>query len=286
VEYDLSRFGGSGEAFREVNAMDVLQQIGRRLIAPALTLLAVVASAALAAPVEPVLSLAKKEKQQFLETLKELVSIETGSREIEGLNRLSSLIAGRLKDLGGEVELIEPGPDVYRMHDTPEKIGKMVRANFAGKGAKKILLIAHMDTVYPKGTLAKQPFRVDGNRAYGVGIADDKQGIAVILHALAILKAMDFRDHGTITVLINGDEEISSPASRHLLTKLGSDHDAVFSVEASRVESDKLALATSGIAVITLNVKGRASHAGSAPEKGVNALYELAHQLLQTRDLS
>jgi glutamate carboxypeptidase len=266
--------------------MDVLQQIGRRLIAPALTLLTVVASAALAAPVEPVLSLAKKEKQQFLETLKELVSIETGSREIEGLNRLSSLIAGRLKDLGGEVELIEPGPDVYRMHDTPEKIGKMVRANFAGKGAKKILLIAHMDTVYPKGTLAKQPFRVDGNRAYGVGIADDKQGIAVILHALAILKAMDFRDHGTITVLINGDEEISSPASRHLLTKLGSDHDAVFSVEASRVESDKLALATSGIAAITLNVKGRASHAGSAPEKGVNALYELAHQLLQTRDLS
>ncbi|HEV8343705.1 MAG TPA: glutamate carboxypeptidase [Candidatus Binatia bacterium] len=176
--------------------------------------------------------------------------------------------------------------DVYKMDDTPEKIGKMVRATFAGTGTKKILLIAHMDTVYPRGMLAQQPFRVEGDRAYGLGIADDKQGIAVILHTLAILRAMNFREYGTLTVLINGDEEISSPGSRSLLTKLGAEHDATFSVESSRAESDKLSLATSGIASITLTVQGRASHSGSAPEKGVNALYELAHQVLQTRDLS
>ena len=67
--------------------------------------------------------------------------------------------------------------------------------------------------------LAKQPFRVDGNRAYGLGIADDKQGVALILHTLAILKAMNFRDYGLITVLINADEEISSPGSRAMLTQ-------------------------------------------------------------------
>jgi glutamate carboxypeptidase len=162
----------------------------------------------------------------------------------------------------------------------------MVRASFTGTGTKKILLLAHMDTVYPRGMLVQQPFRIEGDRAYGLGIADDKQGIAVIIHTLAILKAMDFREFGALTVLINADEELSSPGSRSLLTKLGAEHDATFSVESSRVESDKLSLATSGIASITLTVKGRASHSGNAPEKGINALYELAHQVLQTRDLS
>ena len=145
---------------------------------------------AYAQPNEPIFSLAKKEKPALLESLKALVSIETGSRDFEGLGKLADLIAGRLKDLGGKVELVEPS-DVYKMEDTPEKIGKMVRATFTGKGTKKILLIAHMDTVYPRGMLAKQPFRIDGDRAYGLGIADDKQGIAVILHTLAILKAIE-----------------------------------------------------------------------------------------------
>ncbi|HJU62194.1 MAG TPA: M20/M25/M40 family metallo-hydrolase [Candidatus Binatia bacterium] len=248
-------------------------------------LLASIGSHAFGQAREPVLSLAKKEKPALLETLKALVSIESGSRDDEGLAKLGGVIAGRLKELGGQVELVEPS-DVYKMEDTPEKIGKMVRASFTGNGTKKILLIAHMDTVYPRGMLAQQPFRIEGERAYGLGIADDKQGIAVIIHTLGILKAMNFREYGTLTVLINADEELSSPGSRGLLTKLGAEHDATFSVESSRAESDKLSLATSGIASITLSVKGRASHSGNAPEKGINALYELAHQVLQTRDLS
>jgi len=134
--------------------------------------------------------------------------------------------------------------------------------------------------------LAQQPFRIDGNRAYGLGIADDKQGVALIIHTLAVLKAMNFRDYGLVTVLINADEEVSSAGSRHMLTKLGGEHDAVFSFESSRVESDKLSLTTAGIAAVLLRVQGKASHAGSAPERGRNALYELAHQILQTRDLS
>jgi glutamate carboxypeptidase len=238
-----------------------------------------------AQPSEPVLALARKEKPALLKTLRELVSIESGSRDYEGLSQLATSIAARLKTLGARVDVLE-ARDIYKMEDTPEKIGKMVRATFTGKGMKKILLLAHMDTVYPRGMLAKQPFRVDGDRAYGLGIADDKQGIAVILHTMAILQAMQYREYGTVTVLINADEEISSPGSRVLLTKLGAEHDAVFSLEASRAESDKISLATSGIAAVTLTVKGRASHSGQAPEKGVNALYELAHQVLQTRDFS
>lgn len=261
--------------------------MGHDLRSIALSVAALVfAFEAFAQPVEPVLSLAKKEKQPLLDTLKELVSIETGSRDLEGLDRAASLIADRLRALGGKVELIDPTADAYRMEDTPAKIGRIVRARFEGKGTKKILLLAHMDTVYLRGMLAKQPFRIDGNRAYGLGISDDKQGIALVLHALALLKAMDFRDYGLLTVLVNADEEMSSPGSRKLITEEGGRHDAVFSCEASRAESDKLALATAGIASVILKVKGRASHAGSAPEQGRNALYELAHQIMQTRDLS
>jgi glutamate carboxypeptidase len=234
---------------------------------------------------EQVLSLAKKEQQPLLKTLEELVTIESGSRDFEGLERVAKLIAERLQALGGQVELVEAS-DIYKMEDTPSQIGKMVRATFTGTGTKKILLLAHMDTVYQRGMLAKQPFRIKGDRAYGVGIADDKQGIALIIHAIAMLRAMNFRDYGTLTVLINADEEISSPGSRSLITKLGAENDAVFSVEASRAESDKLALATAGIASVTLNVQGKASHAGSSPERGINALYELSHQILQMRDLS
>jgi glutamate carboxypeptidase len=239
------------------------------------------------AALEPVLALAAKEKAPLLDTLRDLVSIESGSGDREGLDKLANLIGGRLQALGGKVEMIEPDPaDIYRMVDTPKQIGKMVLARFTGTGTKKILLIAHMDTVYLRGMLAQQPFRIDGNRAYGLGIADDKQGIAVILHTLAILKSINFRDYGLVTVLINADEEVSSAGSRSTLTKLGGEHDAVFSVEGSLVSSDKLSLTTAGIGAVVLKVQGKASHAGAAPELGRNALYELSHQILQARDLS
>jgi glutamate carboxypeptidase len=134
---------------------------------------------------------------------------------------------------------------------------------------------------------AGQPFKIDGDRTYGLGIADDKQGIAVILHALSVLKAADFRDYGTLTVLINADEEVSSPGSRNVITRLGGEHDAVMSFEGGGgPETDQIRLETSGIGAATITVRGQASHAGSAPERGVNALYELAHQVLQARDLS
>jgi glutamate carboxypeptidase len=256
-----------------------------RLHSTVLVLLATMATSAFGQAVEPVRSLAAREKPALLETLNALVSIESGSRDIEGLGRIADLIAERLRTLGGQVELVEPS-NIYKMEDTPEKIGEMVRATFTGAGDKKILLIAHMDTVYSRGMLEKQPFRIDGDRAYGLGIADDKHGIAVILHTIAMLKALDFKAFGTLTVLINADEEISSPGSRSMITRLGREHDATFSVESSRVESDKLSLATAGIASFTMNVEGRASHAGNAPERGINAIYELAHQMLQTRNLS
>ena len=240
----------------------------------------------MAAPQEPIFSVVVEEQKPYLTTLKELVSIESGSRDREGLDKISLLIFNRLKALGGQVEFIEPGKDMYRMHDTPDKPGRMVKAEFKGAGKKKILLIAHMDTVYLRGMLDKQPFRVDGDRAYGLGISDDKQGIALILHTMDSLRKLKFNEYGKVTVLINGDEEISSPAARAYFSKLGAEHDVTFSCEASQAKSDRIALTTAGIAAVNLNITGKASHAGAAPELGRNALDELSFQIQQMRDLS
>ncbi|MBG7619929.1 M20/M25/M40 family metallo-hydrolase [Herbaspirillum sp. AP02] len=237
-----------------------------------------------AAPVEPVYGMARQEQAGLLDTLRELVSIESGSKDLEGLAQLAGLIKQKLEALGGKVQLLD-APEVYRMDDTPEKLGQIVHAEFKGNGKRKIMLIAHMDTVYLRGMLKDQPFRVDGNKAYGLGIADDKQGIATILHTVAILQKAGFKDYDTLTVLINGDEEISSPGGRSLHTRLGAEQDVVLSYEGGGADG-QLRLATSGIGAAYLEVKGKSSHAGAAPEKGVNALYELSHQLLQLNQLS
>ncbi len=92
-------------------------------------------------------ALAQKEQQPLLDTLRDLVSIESGSKDVEGLNQIAERVAGQLRQLGGTVEILQP-TDIYRLDDTPEKIGPAVHAVFKGTGSKKIMLIAHMDTVY------------------------------------------------------------------------------------------------------------------------------------------
>ncbi|MFD2753581.1 M20/M25/M40 family metallo-hydrolase [Comamonas terrae] len=246
--------------------------------------LALLLGTAQAAPQAPVLELAQKEQQPLLDTLRDLVHIESGSKDVEGVKKIADYVAGKLRAQGGKVEVIQP-TDVYRLDDTPEQVGPMVHAEFKGKGTSRIMLIAHMDTVYLPGMLKDQPFRIDGDKAYGLGIADDKQGVALILHTVELLKKRGFDDYGTLTVLINGDEEISSPGARSTITRLGAEQDAVFSFEGGGTDGS-LRLATSGIGAAYLQVKGKASHAGAKPEDGVNALYELSHQLLQLKDLS
>lgn len=242
------------------------------------------AGAALAAPQADIHQLAQQQQQPLLDTLRDLVHIESGSKDVDGVKKIADYVAGKLRAAGGKVEVIQP-TDVYRLDDTPEQVGPMVHATFQGKGQSRIMLIAHMDTVYLPGMLKDQPFRIDGDKAYGLGIADDKQGVALILHVVELLQKQGIKDYGQLTVLINGDEEISSPGARSTITKLGAEQDAVFSFEGGGTDGS-LRLATSGIGAAYLKVTGKASHAGAKPEDGVNALYELSHQLLQMKDLS
>ena len=223
----------------------------------------------------------------YLQTLKTLVGMESGSRDLEGLALLADHVAGRLRSAGMDVQVRPTKAPDFHPQLKGAVLGPMVYATRRGTGSKKVLLIAHMDTVYAKGMGAKQPFRIDGDRAYGLGIADDKQGVALILHVVDLLARAGFTDYAELGVLINGDEEIGSPGSSAFITQLGSEYDAVLSFEgggsAAATGSDMVRLATSSIAIVEMKVTGKASHAGAAPDQGRNALYELAHQMLKSR---
>lgn len=225
---------------------------------------------------EALLSAATAEQPATVKTLERLVNIETGTGNAEGMSAMGQLLEAELKALGATVTRHKAEAGVA---------GDNIVGRIQGQGGKNILLIAHMDTVYVKGTLAKAPFRIDGNRAFGPGIADDKGGIAVMLHALRILKAQGFNGFGTITAMFNTDEEKGSFGSRDLIQQLASQHDFVLSFEPTLALKENLTLATSGIAYAEARVKGKASHAGAAPELGVNALVEAADLVLRTQDI-
>lgn len=224
------------------------------------------------------LEAARAEQPAVIATLGEIVTVESGSADREGLDKLATYLAGRLGDLGAKTERVGSatgGPDI-------------VKGVFEGPGALKVMLIAHTDTVYEKGILKTEPYRQEGNFLFGPGIADDKGGVAVILHSLALLKRAGWNDYARVTVLFNPDEEIGSRGSGETIAKLGEGHDVVLSFEPSAakavIKDEGVLLNAAGISTVTMKVEGRAAHAGAAPEQGRNALIELAHRLVQTRD--
>lgn len=248
-----------------------------------LTLLAALAlcgTAHAAGADEKLLAGARAAEPTVIESLREMVLIESGSSDAAGLKGMSDYVEARLRALGAVTERTKAstGP------------GELVKGTFTGSGKKSFLLIAHMDTVYGKGILATEPYRQDGNKLYGPGIADAKGGIAVILHSLAILRDAGWRDYARITVLFNPDEEVGSRGSGEAIAALGAMHDVVLSYEPTAAKAvakeEGVLLAAAGTAAATLQVKGRTSHAGAAPEQGRNALVELSHQILQTEGVA
>ncbi len=228
-----------------------------------------------AAELQPaeLLAQAKAEQPAYLETVKQLVAVDTGTGQQAGLSTVSQMLVERLKALGAEVSSRPATPSA----------GDNIVGTLKGQGSKDFLLMVHYDTVFAEGTAAERPFRIDNSRAYGPGVADAKGGVAMILHALELLRDQQFDDYGTITVLFNPDEEMGSKGSKSIIAELARQHDYVFSYEPP--DRDAVTTATNGINAVMLEVRGKSSHAGSAPEDGRNAVMELAHQLTQLRDL-
>ena len=219
---------------------------------------------------------ATAEQPAVIKTLEKLVNIETGTGDAAGIAAAGNFLEGELKSLGFTVT---------RHKSAGLVVGDNIVGKLKGRGGKNLLLISHMDTVYLKGILAKAPFRVEGNKAYGPGIADDKGGNAVILHTLKLLKDYGVRDYGSITVLFNTDEEKGSFGSRDLIQEEAKQADYILSFEPTSADAEKFSLGTSGIAYVQANIKGKASHAGAAPEQGINAVVEASDLVLRTMDL-
>lgn len=241
-----------------------------------LTLLCHIAGPVLADRDETLLAAAETALPDVLATVSELVQIESGSNDAAGLARIADVLDARLVALGFDVT----------RHASQADVGAdSVVGTRQGTGTQNVMLMVHMDTVYAPGALATQPLRRDGNRLYGPGTADAKGGIALILHSIALLDARNWSDYGTLTVLFNPDEETGSAGSGTLITELAEEADTVLLFEPGGRKGigDWLLTATAEYVQVTLTVTGRASHAGTAPDRGANAAVELAHRILQTR---
>jgi len=217
---------------------------------------------------------AKFAQRDFLKTLETLVNIDSGTGYEKGLTKVENLVIEKLNSLGADVKTMAAKPNA----------GRNILATIQGTGQGKILILAHADTVFKEGTAAQRPFKNVNGRATGPGVMDDKGGILLGFEALKILQELNFKDFGTITFLINPDEETGSLGSRELIKETAKKHDVALVLEFGSPQ-DKVTSWRKGIGYYGLEIKGHASHAGAAPEKGCNALLEAAHQTLQLQQL-
>jgi glutamate carboxypeptidase len=155
-----------------------------------------------------------------------------------------------------------------------------------GAGPSRVLLLGHHDTVWPMGSLAIRPFTVEGGVLRGPGCFDMKAGLAMAFHAVAALRAASGGPDMTgVTILVTGDEELGSPSSRALIEAEAAGCAAALVLEAA-ADGGALKIERKGVSIYELRVQGRAAHAGLAPQDGVNASVELAHQVLAVAGLA
>ncbi len=219
-----------------------------------------------------VLEAAQAQVESFLSDLAQLVNIDSGTYTPAGVARVSDALQWRFEASGALVERVDG-----------KQYGPHLVARWPGAGKGRILLIGHMDTVFPEGEVGRRPFRVEEGRAYGPGVMDMKSGLLVGVYTARLLR--DEAPWAELVMLCNSDEEIGSPSSHDLVAHLASQADAVLVLEPnSRV--DKVTIARKGVATFRLDVTGLSAHAGVEPGKGRNAIVELAQRLLAVHALN
>jgi glutamate carboxypeptidase len=214
----------------------------------------------------------KKRKKGMVRLLGDFVRCESPSHDKAAVDRLGALVAREWRQRGAEVRILRNAAR-----------GDHVRAEICLGGGpvprQQIMVLGHMDTVYPLGTLAKMPFRVSGGRAWGPGTFDMKAGLVLALFALDALKAAGIEPNKRLVFLWTSDEEIGSESSRRAIEREALRSDAVLVLEPSFGPDGRLKTARKGVGGAEIVVTGRSAHAGVDPEKGVNAVHELALQI-------
>jgi glutamate carboxypeptidase len=220
------------------------------------------------------LSFCQQHESEMLSLLRKMVEIESPSDDKAAVDRMGEFLAQAFERLGGQVTFYPQ-----------EAAGNHLKADFAGGPSdratgKPVLLLGHFDTVWPLGTLAKMPFRMEDDRAFGPGVYDMKAGIAMMMFALRALKESGAA-HRPVTILLDTDEEVGSRTGRPIVEATAKDCEAVLVLEPSQGPQGHLKTSRKGVGDMTIRVRGRASHSGVDFEKGRSAIVELARQLLE-----
>lgn len=219
---------------------------------------------------------------QMISLLKRLVETESPSHDKAAVDRVGAIVADECRLLGAEVKIL------------PQfETGNQVEAHWEGQRSQpisgkerkgSILLLAHMDTVFPLGRLEKMPFHEKDNKVFGPGVSDMKGGIVVALTALAAVLENNSLAR-PVTILFTPDEEIGSGTSRVLIENLAAQSNVVLVLEPG-MEDGAVKTWRKGVGEFTVLVRGRAAHAGGDHEKGRNAIEEMAHQVIAIQKLT
>ena len=218
----------------------------------------------------------ESELSPLLRCLRQAVEIESPTGSKADVDRCARFFAGEFKRLHGRVNILS--------HSTA---GSGVVAEFwpEKRGHKPILMLGHTDTVWDVGTLARMPFRIRNGRAYGPGILDMKSGIVCGLWAIRALQALRIAPLSPVRFFLNSDEEVSTLAFRKDILAEARRARAVLVLEPAAA-GGALKTARKGVGEFQITVRGRAAHAGVNPAAGLNAITELARQIVQLEELS
>jgi glutamate carboxypeptidase len=218
----------------------------------------------------------RSELPDMLRCLRQAVEIESPSGSKANVDRMAAFFASEFKRSGGRVRVL-PHPSA----------GAAVYAEFWGgvRGLKPVLLLGHHDTVWDLGTIKKMPFTVRNGRAYGPGVLDMKSGLICGLWAIRALQALGVRPRGPVHFFLNPDEEVSSIAFHDTIKAQAKRARTVLVLEPAAARG-ALKTARKGVGEFQITVQGRAAHAGTNPGAGVNAVSELARQILRIEELA
>ncbi|MCK0470910.1 M20 family metallopeptidase [Halalkalibacter sp. APA_J-10(15)] len=215
----------------------------------------------------------QQKEDEMLNLLEKLVNIDSGSHDKEGVDQIGRELAPYFTQLGFELEVKEQ-----------EEVGDHLVYRF-GSTQPSILIVAHMDTVFERGTSVKRPFSIEGRRAYGPGVIDMKASLVSVIYALSYLKESGSSAYEHVQILLTSDEEIGSPTSRSLIEKEAKGKRYALVMEPARRDGS-VVTGRRGNGRFVIEVSGRAAHSGIEPEKGRSAIEELAHKIVKLHDLN
>jgi glutamate carboxypeptidase len=213
-------------------------------------------------------------QNELLQRLELIVNIDSGSGQADGINSIISYLEQWLSDIGFAVTL----------HNSTS-YGNNLVARRQGKGHLRLLLVGHVDTVYPRGAATAKPFQIRDGIAYGPGVIDMKSGDVMGLYALQALVEAGFEEYKDLIFVFNNDEEVGSSGSAPLLRNIAQQVDVGLVLESSR-SMEIVTRARKGAEKYELEVIGVPAHSGAEPNRGRSAVIELAHKMIAIHHLN